>query len=133
MSNPGLTIDDEIFDALADVHRRQLLLELLYQEHQQIAELTGVSREVADADDGLLSKHLAGQRHIPSVDDDLVRMHHIHLPKLAEYGLIEWDRDENVVTKGPRFEDVQLLLTGLERQRDGPQPDVLERRIRRTR
>lgn len=37
-----------------------------------------------------------------------------HLPKLEDAGFIQWDRDRDVVTRGPQFDEigplVQLLL-----------------------
>lgn len=133
MTDTGLTIDDDLFDALADVHRRQLLLELLYREYLRVSRLTGIARQIADADDGLLQKHLSGPRHIPEADETLVRTHHVHLPKLVEYDLIEWDRDEHVVTRGPRFEDARPFLEVLESERDDRPPEVVERRVPQTR
>ncbi len=37
-------------------------------------------------------------------------MQHVHLPKLEEYGFIEWDRDSHEVRKGPKFNEIQPLL-----------------------
>ena len=37
-------------------------------------------------------------------------MVHTHLPKLEDEGFIGWDREENMVRKGPRFEEIQPLL-----------------------
>lgn len=37
-------------------------------------------------------------------------MYHIHLPRLAEYGLINWDKDKNSVTKGPHFGAAKATL-----------------------
>jgi len=40
----------------------------------------------------------------------LVGMKHIHLPKLEEYGFIDWDRNSNEVSKGANFEEIRPLL-----------------------
>lgn len=38
-----------------------------------------------------------------------LRLYHVHLPKLAEAGLIEWDRDEDEVRPGRRFDEASRL------------------------
>lgn len=48
----------------------------------------------------------------PSGDEDVARLRlklsHLSLPDLVKRGLVEWDRDDHVVTKGPAF-DKELL------------------------
>jgi len=43
------------------------------------------------------------------VDADLTK-YHIHLPKLADCGLITWDRGARRVTKGPNFDAAAEIL-----------------------
>lgn len=74
---------DNAFDALADRNRRRLLVGLLHYDPQYVSELSGVSREIADT------------------NEELLRFHHVHLPRLAACGFIEWHRDAHVVMKGP--------------------------------
>lgn len=38
---------------------------------------------------------------------------HVHLPKLADAGYIEWDRDAHTVVKGPRFDEIRPLMTAI--------------------
>lgn len=45
-----------------------------------------------------------------SVKNQKLELYHNHLPKLDDAGLIEWDREEGVVEKGPRFDEVHPLL-----------------------
>lgn len=40
-------------------------------------------------------------------------LYHQHLPRLDEVGLIEWDEDTGVVTRGPRFEDSRPLIESI--------------------
>ena len=47
---------------------------------------------------------------------------HYHLPELEGKGLISYDRAENIVTKGPYFEEVEPLLTLIDEHR-GELPD----------
>ncbi|WP_338739508.1 DUF7344 domain-containing protein [Haloplanus salilacus] len=42
--------------------------------------------------------------------DPLLSMHHIHLPKLEETGLVRVDRDSNRVRRGPESDDIEPLL-----------------------
>jgi len=37
-------------------------------------------------------------------------MHHTHHPKLADCGVIDWNRERNRVTKGPNFEVAEEVL-----------------------
>lgn len=39
-----------------------------------------------------------------------IRLEHVHLPKLDDAGLIEWDRDTDTITRGPRFDEVEPVL-----------------------
>lgn len=109
---------DSAFDALADTQRRQLLVDLLDHNPQSVPQLTGVSRELADADGVLLEDRLTSTREIVDVDEYHLRLHCIHVPKLVEYGFVEWDEDGNDVTKGPRFDEIRPLLELLDGRRD---------------
>ena len=83
---------DDLLDALGHVQRRTLLCALLDHNPQ------GDGPTVADGD---------------SPDEELTQlaeMHHVHLPKLDDYGFISWDRESNEVSKGPNFEEVRPLL-----------------------
>lgn len=39
-----------------------------------------------------------------------IEMNHLHLPKLEAMGYVEWDRDSNTVTRGPRFDEIVPVL-----------------------
>jgi hypothetical protein len=45
-------------------------------------------------------------------------MQHVHLPKLADHGFIDWDQDTQRVTKGPQFDEIEPLLTVLSENQD---------------
>lgn len=70
---------DKMFGALADDSRRQLLVDLLDHNPRRIAKPSVDPQESG------------------TVDTELIRMTHFHLPKLADYGFIEWDREEEPV------------------------------------
>lgn len=79
-----------MFDALAAVQRRRLLVALLDHNPQGDApEATG---------DQSISV------------EQLVEIQHVHLPKLEEYGFIAWDEETHEVSKGPNFDEIGPLL-----------------------
>lgn len=55
-------------------------------------------------------------------DDELERLKlelfHSHLPKLAEKGYIEWNRDTETIRRGPNFDDIAPLLKLMDDHQD---------------
>jgi predicted transcriptional regulator len=92
---------DDLADVLADTQRRKLLIALLEHNPQD-------DRPVGIADEGTESDSL----------ERLVSMRHVHLPKLADYGFIDWDEDAHEVTKGPNFEEIRPMLELLDDHED---------------
>jgi predicted transcriptional regulator len=92
---------DDMLDALADVQRRTLLLALV--EHNPQVDTPVV---------------LADSEGEAAAMNRLVSMRHVHLPKLADYGLIEWDEATHELTKGPQFDAIRPLLTLLDDHAD---------------
>lgn len=101
---------DEIFEALADTQRRRLLVFLLHHDSQYVAELSDVSSELAEMHQTLLRRYLSGPYEVAGSDKELLQMHHVHLPKLAAYDFIDWNRENNLVTKGDRFDEMKPFL-----------------------
>ncbi len=98
----GQTISfDDMVDALADVQRRKLLVALLEHNPQDDSAVV-----IADSE----SESDAVER--------LVSMQHVHLPKLTDYGFIEWDEDTHEVMKGPNFDEIRPLLELLDDHED---------------
>jgi hypothetical protein len=93
MSSEGWESIDDALDALGHVQRRRLLVALLAHNPQDDAPMTVVEDAV---DTGAL--------------DRIVQMEHVHLPKLVDYGYIEWDRENGEVATGPNFEEIRPLL-----------------------
>ncbi|NGM71257.1 ArsR family transcriptional regulator [Natronolimnobius sp. AArcel1] len=93
-SSERLVLDD-VLEILADVYRRRVLVEM--RNHNPL-----------DDDDAQLPADVI------IADDDLAalrtQMRHVHLPKLEDAGLVEWDRKANVLRKGPRFDEIRPLL-----------------------
>lgn len=92
---------DDALDALAHVQRRKLLLSLL--EHNPQDDSHVVIGDTESEKEAL---------------ESLTTMNHVHLPKLVEYGFIEWDRECNEVTKGPDFVEIRPLLELLDDHAD---------------
>ncbi|MFC6827212.1 DUF7344 domain-containing protein [Halopelagius fulvigenes] len=126
----GLIHQVELFDALADGTRRRLLVFLLDHESRDVPKLSGVSAEMAEMNRVLLREYLSGSRRVDGGDKELLRTHHVHLPKLDEFDFIDWDQEANVVTKGSRFDEIRPLLEPLEgrEERVAPVADVRLRR-----
>lgn len=83
---------DLIFDALANRRRRHLLFTLL--ETNPLPESANYPDSPPDR---------------PTADRaSRIRRHHVHLPKLEEYGLIE--RVDDDIERGPRFEGARPTL-----------------------
>lgn len=99
-------MDDQTFAALADTHRREILLALATRgtDAPALDVLTAVSG--ADSESLRLS------------------LHHTHLPKLADADLVEWDRDVLEVSRGPAFDDVAPVLAVLEEDLEARQVPV---------
>lgn len=95
LSDSGI---DRIFDMLSVRHRRLILLSL---------KEGGVKTEA----DLLV-------RGMNDPEDVGVGLNHQHLPKLAEAEYIEWDRDTGEISRGPRFGEIEPLLTLIEQHAD---------------
>jgi hypothetical protein len=109
MKNEGRSRSfDEMLDALADVQRRTLLVALLEHNPQDDAPVV-----LADSEEDGDSM------------ERLVRMDHVHLPKLEEYGFIEWNEKTHEVAKGPNFDEIRPVLELLEGHDDELPPGWL--------
>lgn len=108
----------EVFDALADIQRRRLLLRLLDSDTQTVPQLSSTSQEMLQAHEDVLQEYLSGTETIADADKADIRTHHVHLPKLVEFLYVEWDRDDHLVTKGPKYDDLRPLLEVVNERRD---------------
>lgn len=84
---------DRALSALANKHRRRLLVALLEHNPQNDVPVTE-------------SVH-AGEKEFEVLRDE---MFHIHLPKLEDAGFIRWDREAHTVSRGPQFDEIRPLL-----------------------
>ena len=90
---------DELFVALANVQRRRILIGLLEHDPRSARARPDVSGVHAMS------------------DDEAIASYHVHLPKLEEFGLVEWDREAGELLKGPEFETIEPVLECLCDQR----------------
>lgn len=91
-------MDDEWFELLADDVRREVLFGLLGD---------GSRDPVVTVPDGVD----AGDRDPRRV---ALSLWHTDLPKLADAGVVDWDREAGEVTRGPDFDAIRPLLEAVE-------------------
>lgn len=94
--------NDAVFEALSDSYRRRILV--------------AVSDRGPRGDDGFAPEDVAPDDTAP----EAVRpaFHHVHLPKLAENGYIEWDPGAGTIRRGPNFDEIAPLLDLLAEHED---------------
>lgn len=85
-------MNETVFDALAHRQRREILISLLDHNPQDPSNLSNVPWD------------------IPEGDEEMIEKRHVHLPKLVDYGYIEWKQEAGVITKGPQFDEIRPLL-----------------------
>ena len=93
-TDEGTTRFDDLFHQLDHPLRRRVL------------------RELAGADATDLATLAAG----PEPERARLQLYHVHLPKLAAAGYVEWDPDDGTVARGPRFGAVEPVLALLGEQ-----------------
>lgn len=83
---------DVLFDALSREPRRRVLEALRVRNPRTTDEFVRSSPRP----DG--------------TDQDTIRLHHVHLPRLDEAGFIEWDREMGTIERGPNYDEVRPVL-----------------------
>lgn len=92
---------DELFELLSDGVRRDIL----------VALATGA--DSLTVPDDLVDGHRDAERLA-------VALAHAHLPKLADAGVIEWNRQRGIVSRGSSFEKFEPLLRSLSTHLESP-------------
>lgn len=95
--------DDEFYRALADQTRRRLTYYLTEQSKTTIEDITTT----------LVGWEVMGEGSMASPSDHKeirTALEHVHLPMLADGGLIEYDRDSGIVAGEDLHENVEWLL-----------------------
>lgn len=98
---------DTLLDLCCDSHRRIVLEDLV--DHRQPTSLSELSTSILKQD-----------RHTSPVEADPATvtrietsLHHVHLPKLAASGLVEYDSERRVVEPTARLDQVAPSLADL--------------------
>jgi hypothetical protein len=87
----------ELLALLADPTKRRLLAYIAYDNPEDVEDIpthTGASKHLDEE---------SVARLLDSLRDD-------HLPTLEGTGIIDWDRERDVVTRGERFDDLWPVL-----------------------
>lgn len=103
----GRTLD-RAFDALRSVHRRRILL-LVSDRCPEVGEAPSLSELAPENAD--YASYAAG-------------MIHKHIPKLAEYGYVDWSPADQVIRRGPQFDEIASILELLVDNRERLPDDV---------
>jgi hypothetical protein len=96
------TSPDVMFDVLRNSYRRRILLAVSDYSPSDEGEFT-------------LPEFATDEQDLTELRPVL---YHTHLPKLAEYGYIEWDPDTETIRQGPHFGEIAPLLAVLVDHRD---------------
>lgn len=99
------SLESRVFAALADSRRRQLVFALFDAEPQDGDDF--------DPLDLLSDGETPADRAVTHLE-----LKHSHLPKLAEVGFIEWNRESGTLSKGPKWDEIAPLLEVLDDHRD---------------
>lgn len=89
------------FEVLSDSYRRGI-----------VVLLTDLEQEEAVSFDALLGIDRA-------TDNPETELYHKHLPKLDDWGYIEWERERGTIRRGPCFEELEDLVEVLRENVDG--------------
>ncbi|SDJ99321.1 hypothetical protein SAMN04515672_2073 [Natronorubrum texcoconense] len=84
------SIPDNLFTALANVERRQILFDLA--DEPESVNIDSPPDAIADGGNACIERH------------------HVHLPLLDDYGFINWYPNANAIESGPRFDEIVPVL-----------------------
>lgn len=94
-----ITLNEQM-DALVSMERRELLYEL--QKRPQDSDIL---------------ENLEPANGESTETEFEIEMHHVHLPKLEQYGFVDWEPESDTVRRGPRFDDLEPMLDTLSSHR----------------
>jgi|GEM_PF-898819 len=100
---PGLGLD-EVFGILQNRRRRDVLRHLL--EHTSEADLGSLAEQIAARECGKPVSQLDSQER----KRVYIGLYQCHLPKLADVGVIDYNRPRGVIERGPTFDHVTHYL-----------------------
>ncbi len=109
-SHPGAERWDRVFHALAAEPRRRTIAALREVPPDEWVQLPEAINERVDAPDERTAR---------------VRLHHVHLPVLAQRGYVEWETDPLRARRGPDFSEVAAVVESVLERTDGA-PEQLD-------
>lgn len=86
----GRILTDKIYAVLAD-HPRRLILHYLRDSPENMASRQQISEHI--------SEHDLGPQRAETV---AIKLHHVHLPKLTEAGIVEYNPQTGIIQYTPR-------------------------------
>jgi len=90
---------DTVFKCISAEPRRQLIVSLLDTQPGQSVPLP----------------ESAAMRNVPLDPEKLrLKLYHVHLPLLEENGFITWKKDPFVASRGPQFNEVEVVFDALQ-------------------
>ncbi|MGM0604503.1 MAG: DUF7344 domain-containing protein [Halobacteriota archaeon] len=89
---------DRVFKAFSAKPRRELLISLFDAP---------IDRPVA-LPEAAMDPNLQQEPYTVRIE-----LYHHHLPMLAAYGFVRWDSDPLVAYRGPKFDDVGVVVKGI--------------------
>ncbi|KAB1190710.1 MULTISPECIES: transcriptional regulator [Haloferax] len=95
----------DVFEALANRYRRQLLVTLAVMNPQQDETLDPF--ELVD-----------GTTEGDDSDATHVALFHVHLPKLSNHGFIDWDEETGELCTGTAWGEIEPVVDVLQENRD---------------
>jgi len=107
---------NEIFNILSNQRRRQTL-RYLSDKDEETASIGELSEQIAAGENEKPVGELTSQER----KRVYVALYQVHLPKMANVGVIEYDDDRGVITSGPAAENFrQYLTTAYGESQDAP-------------
>lgn len=100
-----LTLEQK-FTLLADRRRRTLVFVL--GEVGDPVSIRGLGERLVARED---PESALDQSALDDVELDL---HHVHVPKLAEHDILDYDAESGIVSRGPRFERIRSWLESVD-------------------
>ncbi|WP_424019410.1 DUF7344 domain-containing protein [Halorientalis pallida] len=93
---------DRVFRALSHQYRRRTLLVLATANPRDEDEFSPAELRAEDDDLELFETELF----------------HVHLPKLEAAGYVDWDRENNTITRGDNFDEIEPLIQLMQNHED---------------
>jgi hypothetical protein len=102
---------DDLFALLADEPRRRVLVSLLDVETGSVpVGEAALTRGAAAHPGGGANAGLNGGPGSQSSSPAEVALRHVHLPKLDDSDLVDWDPEAGTVARGPRYAEAEAFL-----------------------